>query len=410
MAKTRIGYTIQPMEKLRFFLFDSDTHGERSFFYFMTAVLLGMYVWSIATSPDLRHPLPLTVFTVLLFAHLALHGAIFSLQDRPRWHVSYFFLQGLLVLPIVYLSGNIGMIFSTYLALIGESIGVLRGRKWQQVGVVGYNIVLAVLSFGFLTGWGGIQWSLVGILPMTVFVIMYVSLYSRQSEARQQAQTLAAELEAANRQLTEYAARVEDLTISTERQRMARELHDTLSQGLAGLILQLEAADAHLAQDHAEKARSIVANAMQQARTTLAEARHVIDDLRQPALDDLEAALRLEVSHFNHATGIPCDFHAEHTPPLPAPVRETVLRVAAEALSNIANHARAHAAQLDLSIRDQQLLVTIHDDGVGFDAAAIPSGHYGLLGIRERVRLAAGSFDIQSGNDLGTTLKIRIPL
>jgi len=103
---------------------------------------------------------------------------------------------------------------------------------------------------------------------------------------------LLAELESANRQLTEYAARVEDLTIAAERQRMARELHDTLSQGLAGLILQLEAADAHLAADRPERARGILEQSMEKARGTLKEARQVIDDLRQPAGHDLAGRRR----------------------------------------------------------------------------------------------------------------------
>ena len=399
------------MTKLRSFFIESNAHGERAFFLFLIAVLLGMYGWSLATSAELREPLRLTLFTILLLFHLALHLTIFSIHNNPRWHVPYFLAQGLLVLPLVYLAGNVGMIFATYMALVGEAVGLLTGRKWQQVAVVCYEVVLAVLSYGFLTGWAGIQWSLLGILPMTIFVIIYVSLYTRQSEAREQAQALAAELEAANRQLTDYAARVEDLTIANERQRMARELHDTLSQGLAGLILQLEAVDAHLSSNRTEKARSIVADAMQQARTTLAEARQAIDDLRQSSyVDDLEAALRLEVSHFNDVIGIPCSFHADHTPPLPAAVKETVLRCVAEALSNAAKHARAHSVEVALTLKEKTLLVEVQDDGMGFDAATIPPGHYGLLGIRERVRLANGTFEIHSEKNAGTTLKIELPL
>jgi len=137
-------------------------------------------------------------------------------------------------------------------------------------------------------------------------------------------------LEAANRQLSEYAARVEDLTIAAERQRMARELHDTLSQGLAGLILQLEAVDAHLSHNHPEKAHAIISDAMLQARATLADARRAIDDLRQTTQDDFETSLRLEISRFTDATGIPCIFHADATPPLPDPVKETIIRAVAE--------------------------------------------------------------------------------
>ena len=105
-------------------------------------------------------------------------------------------------------------------------------------------------------------------------------MYSRQADARVKAQELLAELEAANRRLTESADQIEDLTLANERQRMARELHDTLAQGLAGLILQLEAADSHLASGHPDRAQAIVQQAMTRARETLAESRRAIDGLR----------------------------------------------------------------------------------------------------------------------------------
>jgi NarL family two-component system sensor histidine kinase YdfH len=251
---------------------------------------------------------------------------------------------------------------------------------------------------------------LVGTIPMVVFVVIYVTLYMRQNEAREQAQALAAELEKANHQLSEYAAQVEDLTIANERQRLARELHDTLSQGLAGLILQLEAADAHLGNRNHDKAQTIIANAMAQARVTLAEARRAIDDLRQSSQDDLDSALRLEISRFTEATGIPITLQADPTPPLPDPVKETLIRVVKEALTNIANHANAQNVEIHLTATEENLQLRIQDDGQGFDESAIPAGHYGLLGIKERVRLVNGGFDIQSGIGKGTVLTIEIPL
>ncbi len=386
----------------------SDARYERPFFVFLTLVLVGMSVWSIIDNPALHASLPLTILTILMLIHLALHWSIFGIYNTPRWHLSYLILQGLLALLIAYLAGNIGMTFSLYMALVGESAGLLRGRKLLTVFAVAYYILLAVLSYGILNGWADLVWALFTLLPMTLFVVIYVGLYNRQANAREQAQTLAIELEKANQQLTEYAARVEDLTIATERQRMARELHDTLSQGLAGLILQLEAADAHLTHGRNDKAQSIIGNAMEQARITLADARRAIDDLRQPSLDDLDSALRLEMDRFTNATGIPCAFHSDHPQPLPDPVKETVLRAVAEALTNIAHHAQARNVAVNLGMKDKSLSVTIQDDGVGFDASAVPSGHYGLLGIRERVRLVNGSFEIQNSN--GTTLKIQIPL
>jgi len=162
------------------------------------------------------------------------------------------------------------VIFAIYMALLGEAIGMFGLTRRGLLAAL-YYLTLAFISIQQVITTIPPVLLAVTALPVLIFVVIYVTLYSRQAKAREQAQELAAELETANRQLTEYAAQVEDLTIAAERQRMARELHDTLSQGLAGLILQLEAADAHLNQSRPEKARQIIAQSMQKARESLAE-------------------------------------------------------------------------------------------------------------------------------------------
>ena len=379
----------------------------RIFFAFMTLVLIGMYFMTLAQNLTLRQSGLSILFTLLMVVHIALHWLVVRIIQVPARKVLYVIGQGLLAFMITYLSQNTGMVFSLYMALIGETIGFL-GLSRRGVLSTLYYLVLSLANFVLFNNADSALYWLLTIIPIVIFISMYVTLYVRQAEAREQAEALATELEKANQQLTQYAARVEDLTIATERQRMARELHDTLSQGHAGLILQLEAADAHLTNNRTEKAQSIVDNAMEQARVTLAEARRAIDDLRQSSLDDLDSALRLEISRFTNATGIPVLFHAGHTPLLPDSVKETLVRAIAEALTNVANHAQAHNVSVNVRMKDKSLLVTIQDDGRGFDASAIPSGHYGILGIKERVRLVNGSFEIQNNN--GTTLLIEIPL
>jgi NarL family two-component system sensor histidine kinase YdfH len=249
-------------------------------------------------------------------------------------------------------------------------------------------------------------------LPMTLFVVVYVVLYSRQAQARAHAQALLGELETAHRQLSEYAARVQDLTLANERQRMARELHDTLAQGLAGLILQLEAANTHLANGNTDRARTILQQAMSRARVTLGDARRAIDDLRagQTTSRDLAEALREQVAHFADATGIPCQLDMSLPPAVPDAAREHALRTVTEGLTNIARHARARHASVSVRGADGKVIVELHDDGCGFDPAIIPSGHYGLLGLRERARLACGTLEISSAPGEGTTLKLLLPL
>ena len=383
----------------------------RIFFLFMTLVLVGMYVLSLVQNPNLHQFWPAALFTLLLVIHILLHWSVIAIIQTPTRQTWYILGQGLLAFAITHLSGNTGMIFSLYMALIGESIGYLGLSRWSLLST-GYFLSLSVINFSLSTNANfatAMFWILTAV-PVVIFIGMYVTLYLRQTEAREKAQALAAELEAANRQLSEYAARVEDLTITAERERVARELHDTLSQGLAGLTLQLEAADAHLAHQRPEKAREIIAQAMQKAREALSDARRVISDLRENNFGELGTSLRREIDRFEAATGLPCAFHADSTPLLPDSVKETVIRSASEALTNIARHAQASEAAVTLTIKEQMLKLEIQDNGLGFDPNNIPSGHYGLLGLRERARLISGTLTLDTAPQKGTILTIQIPV
>jgi len=379
------------------------------FMWFMTLVIVGMYVLTWNSEPTVRQLGILIPFTVLTIIHIILHWLLGKIMEQPARLLWYIIIQGVLALVISAFAKNMGMTFALFMGLLGEAIGVFGLTRKGVLASAYYLVLLAIniVQFSGLSASGSI---ILTLIPMTIFVVTYVTLYMRQNDAREQAQALAAELESANRQLSEYAAQVEDLTIANERQRMARELHDTLSQGLAGLILQLEAADAHLTNNRNDKAQDIITDAMKQARVTLADSRRAIDDLRQHPVDDLDSALRLEIDRFTNATSIPIHFHSDQTPHLPAPFTETLVRALAESLTNIANHAHAQNVEVNVRMKDKSISVTIQDDGQGFDASDIPSGHYGILGIKERVRLVNGSFDIQSENGKGTLLKIEIPL
>jgi NarL family two-component system sensor histidine kinase YdfH len=249
---------------------------------------------------------------------------------------------------------------------------------------------------------------------MGFFVIIFSLALSRQAEAHARAQNLLNELETAHKQLTEYALQVEELTLTTERQRMARDLHDTLAQGLAGLILQLEAADSHLSSNHPERAQDILRQAMSRARTTLADARRAIGDLREmPASPpDLERAVRQEVQRFQEMTGIPCALEIAIPLTLPDHIRENALRAVTEGLSNTARHAQAKHAAVQLALQDGWLQIEIHDDGHGFVPAESigQAGHYGLVGLRERTRLVGGELTLESSPGAGTRIRLKLPV
>jgi len=381
----------------------------RLLFWFAMILMLAMFFWSLFLKPELLHPLPLAIFISLFAIHIFLHWQVSWVEKHRRWLAGYTLLQGILSFGISLLSANIGMVFCLFMALIGELLSIYRITVWGIL-VSAYLLILAFTDFVLLVGFKQAGWFGIGTIPMLIFVAIYVILYTRQAQARAEAQVLLKDLEAANRQLSEYATRVEDLTITAERQRMARELHDTLSQGLAGLILQLEAVDAHLAGNRPERAQTIVRQAMEKARGTLAEARLAIDNLRQPGMRDLVESIRQETEHFTDATGIPCERKIDITMDVPELISETAIRAISEGLTNTARHAQASHARLRVATLDGRLEIEIFDDGIGFDPDAVQAGHYGLLGMRERIRLAGGTFEVQSRPGEGACIVIRFPL
>ena len=180
------------------------------------------------------------------------------------------------------------------------------------------------------------------------------------------------------------------------------------------MILQIEAAGAHLDSQRVEKAQAVLTQALSRARETLADARRAIGDLRElPGADlDLQSAIREEIERFQDLTGITCEASLDLTCVVPEALRETVTRAAAEGLFNIAMHAQASHVFLGLKCEQQELCLTLRDDGQGFDpnSAVGASGHYGLLGLRERCRLAGGVLEISSRPGEGATLVMRLPV
>ena len=226
---------------------------------------------------------------------------------------------------------------------------------------------------------------------------------NQQLAERQQAVDLAESLESANAKLAASAARIEALTLQNERQRMARELHDTLAQGVAGLVLQLEAVKAHLGANRAERAAAIVEQAIARARSTLAESRAAIDDLRAAPVS-LADAVREKTERFTQATGIPCelDFSMDENQ-FPVEITQHALNILDEALANVTRHAQADQVGVKFLIQNQVFEMEVRDNGNGFDASQQTSGHYGLLGMRERARLAGGALTVDS-NGSGTRI------
>jgi NarL family two-component system sensor histidine kinase YdfH len=384
------------------------------FYLLLLVVMIAAYVIVLINDPSMRQPGPLALFTGLMVAHggLRLWG-LRLVQHKRRWLVVYFLLQGGLVFAIGYLAQLEGLILAFYLALVGESAGMLWPDRRAIALAASFFVLLLLLNVSVIWGMD----VLAGILPvlglMLAFVLIYVVLYIRQVQAREDAQALLEELEAAHGQLRQYAAQVEELTISQERQRMARELHDTLAQGLAGLILQLEAADSYLERENGAQARAVVQQTMQRARTTLQEARRAIQALRPIALEqgNLVDALGHEVDQFSATTGIRATFEVSgEFPVVPPETALDILRIVQEALSNVGRHARAKHTLVRLARAHEMVQVVVQDDGLGFDPSEglDRPGCFGLAGMRERAERIGGTLQVESERGKGTSVVLSV--
>jgi signal transduction histidine kinase len=204
--------------------------------------------------------------------------------------------------------------------------------------------------------------------------------------------------------------------ILEERQRLAREIHDTLAQGLTSIVLHLEAAEAALAQD-SSAAQQHLDQARQTARDSLTEARRFVWALRPESLerDPLPKAIGRVAERWSEEHHLTARTNITGTRrSLPPEVEVTLLRATQEALANVAKHAHAREVTLTLSYMNDVVALDVHDNGLGFDRAATTSApdgdNFGLVAMRQRVEQWGGTLTIESAPQEGTTLAIEIPI
>ncbi len=194
-----------------------------------------------------------------------------------------------------------------------------------------------------------------------------------------------------------------------ERNRLAREIHDTLAQGLTAVSLQLESADALLeAEANPAKVRQVVQHALALTRANLEEARRSVLDLRAVPLE--EQTLVEALAALAEQTAVPIDLLVQgEARPLPRRLETGIYRLAQEALQNVSRHAQANRAAVKLLFMPDAMKLVIADDGVGFDPTAVPPDRFGLIGMNERVRLLNGRFHLQSAPGEGTHIEMVLP-
>jgi signal transduction histidine kinase len=199
-----------------------------------------------------------------------------------------------------------------------------------------------------------------------------------------------------------------------ERTRLAREMHDTIIQGCVGVSTLLEAASGFERIDTG-RMNQLLDHARTQLRLTLDEARQAVWNLRQAGIEnDIAGALGEFARQLSSEKGVPIEVEIAGSPPhFEEQTLRTVLLVAREAIRNAANHANPRRIHIRMAFEDNEARLEVIDDGRGFEpssALARPKGHYGIIGMRERVQELGGDFQLRSSPGHGTTVIVRLPV
>lgn len=303
-----------------------------------------------------------------------------------------------------WLSGGQEILFMGMLPLLLiEGLNLVH-NKWRILVMVFVVYSGVWISYGLNSDWTHTLLMAQASLFTTLIVIYYWRFYTRQVDERLKAEKLLMELQLTYKQLEVSAAR-------NERERMARELHDTLTQGLAGVVMQLEAADTLLDQEQSERAKPIIKRSIVIARQTLRDSRLTLTDLRSVSEGDLGGRLQLLTETFQKNYGLVVQTKLSELPAFSPTVLTEVSRCLSEALTNVVKHAQTDTVIVRGQRQSTMYQIQVVDFGRGFKMTArTATGHFGFTGLRERMQAIGGQLQVSSEQGEGTTVTLKIPM
>lgn len=299
--------------------------------------------------------------------------------------------------------------FAAYFA-ISPQISTIIGAIYWAVSIWKYRSP-------FFPGSGELELlsNLVIFTILLVFIHIVARIIDRDERSQRQTQQLLSELAESNRKLRLYAATAAELAAAAERNRLARDIHDTLGHYLTAVNIQLEKALTFQSRNPTEATRAL-REAKEAAAAALQDVRRSVGALRDE--DDMfslrEALGDLVRGMSGDNLTVELDIEGDEAG-YSRPVLMTLYRVAQEGLTNTRKHARAGRVELNVHFGDAQATLTLCDNGKGFDASLLdaPAGpdrpHYGLQGIRERVELVSGQIALRSRPQKGTEIVVTVP-
>ncbi|WP_329029033.1 sensor histidine kinase [Streptomyces sp. NBC_01423] len=395
------------------------------FFRYGPYGLLGLSTVVAAVSRDLlMSPADERAAAVLLPAALVLE--LWWSRTASGAGAFYFTARTLLALGLTWCNP----FFSIYAVLGYFDAGRVLPRRGVRPGLLAVAVIMAGAQSGSpLPPATLMNWIVFGVVLAVhaTLTMVFAQIGDREADQERAKSATITALESANARLEQALAenaglhaqllvQAREAGVADERRRLAAEIHDTIAQGLTGIIAQLQAAgstadtDPALAREHLVRAAGL-------ARHSLGEARRSVHNLLPAALehDDLPGALEKTVTTWSRRTGVRAEFTVTGTvEPLHDEVGATLLRIAEEALANAGRHAEASRAGVTLSYMGDEITLDVRDDGRGFDPAALPpyrgAGGFGLGGMRFRAERVAGTVEVETGPGLGTAVSARVPM
>jgi len=338
---------------------------------------------------------------ISLLAFGLMHVLVYRRAQAPAHFHIYFAVQTLIVawlhvaFPTADLFGFLFFILTIQVMLVLP----------LRIAISWVVLFFSIESLGLYTSKGPSAITEIIFNVPAYFLVVVVAYTFRQAEiARRQNQKLLEELKATQAQLQELA-------VTQERTRLARELHDSLGHRLTVAVVQLEGAQ-RLIPTRPEQASNMIGTMREELKGALAELRITVSAMRAPIAinQPLELVLSTLTQSFQKNTGLATHFTASELPELPESYRLAFYRAIQEGLTNIQRHAVAQNAWINLKAEDNQITLTIEDDGRGLDQLDEKESGVGLVGLDERASQLGGEMQIIQRETGGTKLTFIIPV
>jgi signal transduction histidine kinase len=375
---------------------------------FAIVVLLSYFATFSNTTHTSLFLVTVLVCLGIAYITLGIYGFAFIQQSQNlSIKLIYFLLQVVIGGLIVYFGKGVGINAFILFPLVAHTAMALD-QEWMLITNAGIFITYVISIMSFSNDWAVVWKGLPIFFAGQVFILIFTEMAYTEQKARIKVEKMAAELSDANRHLSEYASQVKDLTISQERNRLAREIHDGLGHSLTTINMQIKAALA-IMQNNPEQATHLLETAQQLSSDALRDVRSSVSSLREDNLNDISLVER--ISHLletSNSQEREIEFKVISSPRIISPqVDVSLFRVVQEAVNNAIKHSNSTQVQIALDFgQTDQIRLTIQDNGLGTDSL---EGGFGLIGMKERIRLINGTVEINTAKGQGFCIKVTVP-